>query len=105
MAELNTNVISEWMYAHCYKEGNDMLLLDYFFYYRNMNRSLSLQDQQLTVNGKPCMKLSTAVWDILFLWKDESTIWEKLSDLKECHPVEVDEYSVLQRMDHQPSFI
>ena len=70
------------MYAHCEEDGNDMLLINSFVDYIKTERVLLLQDQQLTVHGKPCMKLSTAVWDILFLWKDESTIWEKLSDLK-----------------------
>ena len=30
------------------------------------------------------------------LWKDSSTSWEKLSDLKESHPLETAEYAVSQ---------
>ena len=52
-----------------------------------MEQSLSFQYQQLTVNEKPFMKHSTSGWDICVLWKDESTTWEKLLDLKDCYPV------------------
>jgi len=80
--ELTANVIAERMYAQCDGNGNDLLLLDSFVDYRKSERAMSLQDQQLTVNGKACMKRSTAGWEICVLWKDESTTWEKLSDLK-----------------------
>ena len=92
------------MYAQCDGNGNDLLLLDSFVDYRKLERAMSLQDQQLTVNGKACMKRSTAGWEICVLWKDESTTWEKLSDLKECYPVETAEYAVLQKLDHEPAF-
>ena len=45
-----------------------------------------------------------AVWEIYVLWKDESNTWEKLSDLKDCYPVEVAEYAVLQKIDNEPDF-
>ena len=102
--ELTANVIAERMYAQCDGNGNDLLLLDSFVDYRKSERAMSLQDQQLTVNGKACMKRSTAGWEICVLWKDESTTWEKLSDLKECYPVETAEYAVLQKLDHEPAF-
>ena len=66
--------------------------------------SLSVAGLAMTVNGKACMKRSTAGWEICVLWKDESTTWEKLSDLKECYPVETAEYEVLQKFDHEPNF-
>ena len=104
VTELTANVIAERIYAQCDKDGNDLLLLDYFVDYRKSERAMSLQDQQITVNGRSCLKRSTAGWEICVLWKDESTSWEKLSDLKECYPVETAEYAVLQKIDHEPAF-
>ena len=104
VTELTANVIAERMYAQCDKDGNDLLLLDSFVDYRKSERAMSLQDQQITVNGRSCLKRSTAGWEICVLWKDESTSWEKLSDLKECYPVETAEYAVLQKIDHEPAF-
>ena len=54
MIELIANIIDEHMYAQYDKYGNDMLLLDSFVDYRKIERALSLQDQNLMVNGKPC---------------------------------------------------
>ena len=71
------------MYEQCDEDGNYMLLIYSFVDYKNRERALSLQDQQVTVNVKPCMKCSTSGWEICVLCKDDSTTWEKLSDLKE----------------------
>ena len=78
VTELTSNVIYERMYVKCDKYRNDMLLINCFVDYINMEQALSLQDQQLTENGKSCMKHSTAGWKICVVWKDESTTWEKL---------------------------
>jgi len=37
-------------------------------------------------------------------WKDESTSWETLADLKESYPIQVAEYAVCQPIDNEPAF-
>ena len=37
-------------------------------------------------------------------WKDRSTSWERLADLKESYPVEVAEFAVSRGLDQQPAF-
>jgi len=37
-------------------------------------------------------------------WKDESTSWETLADLKESYPIQVAEYAVYQSIDNEPAF-
>ena len=37
-------------------------------------------------------------------WKDGSTSWEKLSDLKESHPVLTAEYAAMTDIDRKPAF-
>ena len=70
LTDITANFIAERIYAQCDKDGNDMLLLDSFVDYKNMEQALSLKDQQLTVNEKLFMKNSTAGWKICVLWKD-----------------------------------
>ena len=103
VTEITANVIAECMYVQRDEDKNDILLLDSFVDHRKSERVLSLRDQQLTVNGRPCMKCLTAGWECV-LWKYESTTCEKLSDLKECYPVETSEFEVLQELDHEPAF-
>ena len=44
----------------------------------------------------------TAGWQICCQWKDGSTSWEKLFELKEFHPVQTAEFAVAQGIDHEP---
>ena len=67
MKETTANVIAEPMYAQYEKYGNDMFLINYFVGYIKTEQMLSMQDQKLMVNGKPCMKRLTDGWDICFL--------------------------------------
>ena len=71
------------IYTQCEEDGNDMLLLDSFVDYRKTERALPLQYQKLTVNGKPCKKLLTAIWEICFVCKYDITTCEMLLDLME----------------------
>jgi hypothetical protein len=50
------------------------------------------------------MKRSTIGWQVCCQWKDGSTSWENLADLKESHPLETAEYAVTQGIDHKPAF-
>jgi hypothetical protein len=50
------------------------------------------------------MKRSTIGWQVCCQWKDGSTSWENLADLKESHPLETAEYAVTHGIDHKPAF-
>ncbi len=50
------------------------------------------------------MKCSTNYWQVCCQWKDGSTSWENLADLKESHPLETSEYVVTTSIDHEPAF-
>ena len=66
--------------------------------------AISLSDQQTTVQGRPVTRKTTAGWHICCQWKDESTSWEKLSKLKETHPMQTAEFAVAQEIGHEPAF-
>ena len=50
------------------------------------------------------MKRSTIGWQVFCQWKDGSTSWENLADLKESHPLETAENAVTTGIDHKPAF-
>ena len=50
------------------------------------------------------MRRSTAGWQLCVQWRDGSTSWEKLADLKESHPVPVAEYAHSQSLMREPAF-
>ena len=42
--------------------------------------------------------------DICCKWKDGSTAWKKLSDLKELHQIQVAEYAIAQGIEYELAF-
>ena len=57
-----------------------------------------------TKNGKHHMRHTSQGWKLCVLWKDGSTSWERLADLKESNPVECAEYAVTNKLTTQPAF-
>ena len=92
------------MYAQCILEGNEYILLDVLVDYHRDNRTISLSDQQIIVWGTPVTHETTAGWQICCQWKDGSTSWEKLLELKKPHQVEIAEFAVPEGIDHEPAF-
>ena len=53
-----------------------------------MNLKLILDDQYITSsNGTSRRRETTKHWEILVRWKDFSTTWEMLKDMKESYPI------------------
>jgi hypothetical protein len=50
------------------------------------------------------MRKSTKGWQLCIQWKDGSTSWERLADLKESNPIEVAECSVARGINVESAF-
>ncbi len=70
------------MYAQCDVDGNKYLLLECFIDMQKDHTALSLDEQKATHNGQEYMRRTTLGWYVCCQWKDGSTSWEKLSDVK-----------------------
>ena len=66
--------------------------------------ALSVADQYVVVRGQSSKQKTTKGWHLCVQWKDGTTSWERLSDLKESHPIQVAEYSLAQGIIHEPDF-
>ncbi len=53
---------------------------------------------------KTYLKHSTVGWQLCCKWRDGSTSWENLADLKESHPIDTAEYAKILGIDHEPTF-
>ena len=104
-AEYAANVIAENMFAQCDIDGNQHLLMDQIVDHKcDDDVAVKKADQNFTHNGKQYQKKSTKGWKLCILWKDGSTSWERLSDLKESYPVEVAEYAISKSIEDEPAF-
>ncbi len=66
---------------------------------------MKLSDQKIVpANGKTYLKRSTMGWQLCCQWRDSSTSWGNLADLKESHPIETAEYAKILGIDHEPAF-
>ncbi len=102
---LNASLIAEAMYVQCNPDGNQYVLLDSIIDHRRLDSVIKPSDQKVVqANGRTYMKHSTIGWQVCCQWKDGSTSWENLADLKESHPLETAEYAVTQGIDHEPAF-
>jgi hypothetical protein len=55
-------------------------------------------------NGNKVPKTTTIGWSLLVEWKDGSTDWRPLKDLKEFNPVELAEYAAANQLVDEPAF-
>jgi hypothetical protein len=81
--ELTANMIAESLYSQCDSDGNQYVLLEEIVDHQRLLTAIKLSDQKnVRANGKTYLKRSTVVWQLCCQWKDGSTSWENLADLK-----------------------
>jgi hypothetical protein len=104
-AEYAANVIAQNMYAQCDQEGNQWLLMEAIVDYKTDGHAVKVADMYITRNGRQHIRKTTIGWKLCIKWRDGSTSWERLADLKESYPVEVAEYAAAQSIDNEPAFV
>ena len=98
--EYAANVIVENMYAQVDEDGNQFLMFDEIMDHKCDKDAMRYEEaQQLNYTPK-----TTSGWWLQVRWKDGSTSWEKLCDLKESNPIEVAEYAAANQIINMPAF-
>ncbi len=94
------------MYANCDPDGYQSFILDSIIDHRRLDTAIKLTDQtRIQSNGRAYKQRSTVGWQLCCLWRDGSTSWIDLNDLKESHPIQTTEYAIAAGIDHEPAFI
>ena len=70
VTELTANMIATTMYANCDVEGNEYILLEAIIVWRKKDNALSLEEQEVTRNGRRCLRRTTAGVELCSRWKD-----------------------------------
>ncbi|KAI2510101.1 Reverse transcriptase (RNA-dependent DNA polymerase) [Fragilaria crotonensis] len=103
-AEVAANTIAQNMYAQCDSEGNQYLLLSGIVDYKRDDSAVSRADMWITRGSNRRMRQTTKGWHLCVEWKDGTTSWERLADLKESNPIEVAEFAVTHGIDGEAAF-
>jgi hypothetical protein len=104
--EYATNVIAEAVYARVDDEGYEHLILDEIIDYRK-DMAIAISDDEhyiIAGNGNRHPRRTTKVWELCVRWKDKSTSWVALKDLKEGNPLQVAEFAIANGIASEPAF-
>ena len=93
------------MYYQVDSKGHHTLLLKEITDHRKSAMYVPIDDKFVIYkNFRKSLRKNTKVWDLLCLWKDGSTTWDPLKDLKESNPLDISEYSVGNRISEEAAF-
>jgi hypothetical protein len=96
--EYTTNMIAENMYAQCDIEGIQYNLMEIIVDHNTDEHVIAPGDMYIKHGRYKQLSKTTNGWYLCVEWKDGTTRWELLSDLKEFNPVEVAKYAVAKSL-------
>ena len=93
------------MYSQVDTEGHQFLLLSEISDHKSDHTAIKVADGFITSrNGNKTPKKTTCGWELLAQMKEGLAQWVPLKELKESNPVELAEYAVANKIDHEPAF-
>jgi hypothetical protein len=103
--EYTANVIAENMYAQSDIEGRQWNLMEGIIDHRAHGHFVEPDDMYIKHGSNKKVRETTKGWHLCVEWKDGTTSWDRLADLKESNPVEVTEYAATKSLLNTPDFI
>ena len=105
MHRYSANVIAENMWAEVDEDGYHHQLVDCIIDHHSDETAVKIGEEFFkTKNNRNIRKKTTRVWKIKIQWKDGSTSWKQLRDVKESVPVTLAEYATTVGIATQPAF-
>ena len=100
-----TNIIAEAMYSQIDIDGHSFALIKEINDHRKDGTAVPIDDAFVeTKTGWRYRRRTTKGWQLNVLWKDGSSDWLSLKDLKESYPVQVTEYATTNKIASEPAF-
>ena len=104
-ASLSAKAIAENLFSQVDEEGHRHVLFDSIIDHRTTGKEIKRQDAYVvSSNGGKRHRQTTKGWEILLQWKDGSTTWETLKDIKNCYPVQLADYAIEHGISNEPAF-
>jgi hypothetical protein len=102
--EYAANVIAENLYSQVDEEGPHQVMLDEIVNHKSDKSAVLPEDGYITLKGRRHRHVTTKGWKLCIQWKEGSTSWQPLSDMKEAYPVRTAEDPVANKLEYQPAF-
>ena len=106
----SANLIAESIYAELNDQGEQMLLLKEIVDHKKDASAVHIddgfvnQDKKGKQGGNVHRRITTKGWKLLVEWKDGSSSWLPLKDLKNSHPMQTAQYAVANKLASEPAF-
>jgi hypothetical protein len=95
----------ECLYSQIDNEGRQYVLLQEIIAHKVNDQAIAEENRfQISGNGNIHPRRTTKGWSLCVLWKDGSTSWEYLKDLKEAYPIQVAEYAIAHNLHDKLAF-
>ena len=104
VAEYSANIIAENILSQVDSDGYTHSFLSEILGHRCTSEAITAEDGYIHTKSGLKPIITTKGWEIYVKWKDQSTSWVLLKDLKESNPVELAEYAVSQNIQSEPAF-
>lgn len=102
---MTANLIAENIISRTDEEGYTHKMLDEIEDHRVLEDAIPMnQGTFITKQGTKRKRRTTKGWDLLLRWKDGSSNWVSLKDVKDSYPIEVMEYAINHKIQDQPAF-
>ena len=102
---ISANLIAENLLSQVDAEGHRQMMLDEIIDHRCDQHAVIKEDAFYhTKHGVKRRKFTTKGWQLCVTWKDGSTQWIELKDLKNSYPVQLADYAVSNKIDDEPAF-
>jgi hypothetical protein len=93
------------MYAQCDTEDRRYNLMEGIIDHKIDGYDIDRDAMYINHGRNKQVSKTTKGWHLCVEWKDGTTGWERLADLKESNPVEVAEYAVAKDLIYAPDFV
>jgi hypothetical protein len=98
-------MIAESLYSQVDADGREFMLMKKIVDHRSDRLAVPVNDAYyVDPNGQKSRRVTTKGCKLLVKWRDGTTDWLPLKDLKESYPVQVAEYAVSNKIAEQPAF-
>ena len=98
------NTIAENLWSQCDSEGRQFNIIRGIIGHKTDGHAIPVSNGTYMVGGQERLKRTTAGWKINVEFSDGTTDWLPLRDVKESNPIDLAEYAIASKIDHEPAF-
>lgn len=97
---LMANTIAENILSQVDDEGHRQMMLEEIEDHRKTSDAIKKDEN----DARSTKIITTKGWELLIRWKNGSTDWVKLKDLKDAYPVQLTDYAIKNKLQDEPAF-